>query len=112
MINMTDKYVLSGTGQPARVLCVDAPGRWPVIAISGGTTYQFTADGRCDLYSDHPGLSLIPAPNPNLVVFHNVLLCGVSPRYCPSVPFDPTKLGTIRITRSPDRTKMISVEVV
>lgn len=33
-INMHDEYVLFGSGEPVRVLCIDAPGCTPVISLA------------------------------------------------------------------------------
>ncbi len=73
---MTGKYVLRGTGEPVRVLCVDAPDeRQPVISMAAdGTIRRHEVDGKC-VYVPHrralypqmmtiadPPMDLIPAP--------------------------------------------------
>ena len=59
-ITMDGKYVLDAAHRtPVRILCIDAPGGYPVVAISDrGTMYRRKADGTRDgvwpIVSDEP----------------------------------------------------------
>lgn len=60
-IEMGKQYIYRN-GEPARVLCVDAPGEWPVVAINGcGTVSTHLANGRYFESSNPSKFDLIPA---------------------------------------------------
>lgn len=60
-ITMTGKYQ-TRNGDPARILCVDAPGDRPVVAIVGELVYLFTPSGIVFGGAAGHHLNLIPVP--------------------------------------------------
>lgn len=46
MISMDKKYTTC-TGRPVRLLCVDGPGKWPVIGLIDNDVWRYRADGTC-----------------------------------------------------------------
>lgn len=63
-INMTETYT-TRDGRPARVLCLDAKGLWPVVALVEDVAARFTLDGQNKYETNY---DLIPAPKAHKVV--------------------------------------------
>lgn len=64
-IVMGGEYVLRGTREPVRILCVDRPGQFPVVALGGtGIIHTRLPDGRRDPEAFASPMDLVPAKPP------------------------------------------------
>ena len=67
-ITMDGKYQ-TRDGRPVRVLCVDADGDYPVVALAGGCVYTYTLEGKVLIGTAEGADDLIPVPEKRRVKF-------------------------------------------
>ena len=73
-INMDDRYARCGNPTEAvRVVCVDAPGNWPVLAVTNeGVVTRHRQNGEYLLGNENYAMDLVPLAEPLLERWANI----------------------------------------